>query len=519
MELAPPPSSGFYSRLFVVWKTAGLWRPVIDLSLLNRFVDISHFRLETIQSVLVSLAGGLDGLHRSSGGVSSGSCASGISSLPTLCGSLSRLPIHSVVLRSVHGPAGLHSGYGSCICCSSFLGYPYVSLPGRLARPGIVLGGPPPGSRGCLVPLLRVGDCGQPGVIQLLSVSGGTVSRGGHRRTDFSGFSIARSRLQAAVYLRRILSSAAPPASLWQSLLEMLSSSLSHLVPGVRLRMSSLQICLHRSWDRLDPPAPVPWSLDCLWDFRWWLREDRFSCGVSPAGVPSSGLLVRRFRRRLGDSLGRQGRFRLVGPVGGSSSCQCQGVAGCASRSPPLPVLSVRDHGGRVLRHCHRGPLSTQGGGAPGLLLSTPLPRGSSVGRNLFVIRLAPQFIPGIRNVLADSLSRPHQLPSSEWSLNMDVFRSLQRQWPVMIDLCATFNYHRCSIYFSPYRDPLSAGTDALLQSWAGLLAYAFPPWSILPQVLAKLRCLTGPSSPSSPSTGLSVLGSWTSSSCRWLLQ
>ena len=72
---------------------------------------------------------------------------------------------------------------------------------------------------------------------------------------------------------------------------------------------------------------------------------------------------------------------------------------------------------------------------------------------------------------------------------------------------------------FSPCRDPLSAGTDALLQSWDGLLACAFPPWSVLPRVLAKLGCLTGPSSPSSPSSGLSVLGSWTSSSCRWLLQ
>ena len=53
------------------------------------------------------------------------------------------------------------------------------------------------------------------------------------------------------------LCSAAPPASLWQSLLGMLSS-LSHLVPGGRLRMRTLQICLHRSWDRLDPSAPVP---------------------------------------------------------------------------------------------------------------------------------------------------------------------------------------------------------------------------------------------------------------------
>ena len=45
--------------------------------------------------------------------------------------------------------------------------------------------------------------------------------------------------------------------------------------------MSSLMICLHRSWDRLDPSAPVPWSLDCLQNLRWWLRGDRFSRGVS----------------------------------------------------------------------------------------------------------------------------------------------------------------------------------------------------------------------------------------------
>ena len=51
VELAPLPSPGFYSRLFVVWKTSGSWRPVIDLSHLNRFVDVSYFQMETIQSV------------------------------------------------------------------------------------------------------------------------------------------------------------------------------------------------------------------------------------------------------------------------------------------------------------------------------------------------------------------------------------------------------------------------------------------------------------------------------------
>ena len=55
VELALLPSPGLDSRLFVVWKTSGSWRPVIDLSHLNRFVDVSHFQMETIQSVLLSV--------------------------------------------------------------------------------------------------------------------------------------------------------------------------------------------------------------------------------------------------------------------------------------------------------------------------------------------------------------------------------------------------------------------------------------------------------------------------------
>ena len=55
-----PASSGpgFYSRLFVTPKVTGGWRPVIDLSCLNRFVRLSHFRMETAQSVLQSFRSG-----------------------------------------------------------------------------------------------------------------------------------------------------------------------------------------------------------------------------------------------------------------------------------------------------------------------------------------------------------------------------------------------------------------------------------------------------------------------------
>ena len=57
IEIAPP-SPGFYSRLFVTPKVTGGWWPVIDLSRLNGWVELSSFRMKTAQSVLLSLRPG-----------------------------------------------------------------------------------------------------------------------------------------------------------------------------------------------------------------------------------------------------------------------------------------------------------------------------------------------------------------------------------------------------------------------------------------------------------------------------
>ena len=51
VELAPLPSPGFYSWLFVVWKTSESWRPVIDILLLNHSVSKTPFKMETLASV------------------------------------------------------------------------------------------------------------------------------------------------------------------------------------------------------------------------------------------------------------------------------------------------------------------------------------------------------------------------------------------------------------------------------------------------------------------------------------
>ena len=54
-EIVPPLTPGFYSRIFVVKKREGEWRPIIDLSILNLFIRKEHFKMETSRSVLQSI--------------------------------------------------------------------------------------------------------------------------------------------------------------------------------------------------------------------------------------------------------------------------------------------------------------------------------------------------------------------------------------------------------------------------------------------------------------------------------
>ena len=58
LEIARDPGPGFYSRLFLVKKASGGWRPVISLSHLNEFVQLTRFKMETVASVLLSVREG-----------------------------------------------------------------------------------------------------------------------------------------------------------------------------------------------------------------------------------------------------------------------------------------------------------------------------------------------------------------------------------------------------------------------------------------------------------------------------
>ena len=233
-----------------------------------------------------------------------------------------------------------------------------------------------------------------------------------------------------------------------------------------------------------------------------------FSGGVGIRLPSGSSVLVRRFpssgrhvsrgvsprpvhvHRRVGRRLGCFPRERspvqlVVSPVllvfhrspraSGSSLCH-QGISS----------FSPWSRGGGVLRQHHSPGVSQEAGGTWSSTLNMV---AQSILRLCegFQIHLPPQFIPGKLNALADSES-----PEPSHRLRVDPllqsFHQLLRQWPATIDLFATFLNARLPVYFSPIVDPQSAGTDAMLQNWDGLQAYAFPPFGFLSRVLAKIR-------------------------------
>jgi len=103
-------------------------------------------------------------------------------------------------------------------------------------------------------------------------------------------------------------------------------------------------------------------------------------------------------------------------------------------------------------------------------------------------IEIRSRYIPGHLNVLADQLSRKNQVLPSEWSLHPDICKQIWKtwEWP-QIDLFATSQNHKLPVYMSPLPDPASWDTDALVQPWDQMIAYAYPQVSLIRAVLNKV--------------------------------
>ena len=258
------------------------------------------------------------------------------------------------------------------------------------------------------------------------------------------------------------------------------------LVPGSRLRMRALQIRLNVA-GRLQPDDfPVEWDSDCHPDLLWWSDVSHLQVGMSLGeSLPDLCLFTDASDTGWGASLGDVHLSGSWSPL----SCRLsinhrELLAVLLSLRGFLPSLRGRMVAVFSDNTTALAYLKKQGGTRSSTL--------NTVAQSVRFceeshIQLLPQFIPGKMNVLADSLSRRNQVIGSEWTLCAEAFRHL-RLWPATIDLFATSLNHRLPVYFSPMVDPQSAGTDAMLQSWDDLQAYAFPPFGLLSRVLAKVH-------------------------------
>ena len=439
----------------------------------------------------VSSSGGLDGVPRSSGRLPSGSGASVITPLPAVLCGVCGLPVSQAVLRPVVFPAGFHAGHGPCLCHNAPLRVLHSVVPGLLARPRLLVSGSHAGEG--LSPLALPGARDPGESLQELPRSYADFGLSGDESSDssFEGFPDSKASSEALLSAARVrvLLAAASRA--------MASTSRSHVIPfRHRSGFSSADASSSTSTQRRQP-SPSGLRFSVLGRFLprgssvvvRRVPPHRWSLSGSSGSGSGSGFVHGRLRFRLGACLQDDHLSGLWSPSCSSFSINHRELLavlyGVQGFLPVLQGCSVSLFADNTTALSY---LRKQGGTHSATLNAV----AQSILRlcERHQVRLVPQFITGTLNVLADSLSRRSQVLGSEWTLCHQAFRELLRLWPMTIDLFAMAMTTRLPVYFARMSDlvPQSAGTDAMMQSWDGLQAYAFPTFGLLHRVLLKVR-------------------------------
>ena len=199
-----PPTPSFYSRMFVITKASGGWRPIINFSTLNLSVDQTPFRMETAQTVLCSV-------RRNDWMVSI-----------DLRDAYLQIPIHPASRRFLRFTAGGRTWQFRVLCfwlstvpqvftrvmalvsVPPSVGRLDASVSGRLADSGVFSGGSLLGKGPCSQLMPGAGNCGKFGQISLASISTDCVSGNQDRFADFQGFGDSLEDRKVLLNSRRI---------------------------------------------------------------------------------------------------------------------------------------------------------------------------------------------------------------------------------------------------------------------------------------------------------------------------
>ena len=464
LEIARDPGPGFYSRLFLVEKATGGWRPVIDLSHLNDFVQLTPFKMETVASVLLSVREGdflasLDlkdayfqiPIHGSSRKLLRFMSEGTVYQFKALCFGLSTAP--QVFTRVFAAVSAWAHARGIRLL--------------RYLDDWLVLSSSEKRAKESIRELLSL--CRTLGIVinekksdlvpsQSAKYLGMTIDTGAGR--VFPSLARVEKFLTVA---ERFCSMQSPPAQLWQVILGHLAS-LERLVPHGRLRMCSLQWHLKSQWSpESDPPSlPVALPEEARRDLSWWMVRDHLLVGVR-FGTPAPDLHL----------------YSDASSSGWGAHLLDQNVSGVWSAQEKLLHINLLEmkamflalqafqevvSGHHVTAMCDNSTVvayvNKQGGtvSRPLCLLTSRLLRWAES----FDVHLEARYLPGESNVLADVLSRRGQVVGTEWSLHPQVARALLRAWGnPSIDLFATCLNAKLPLYCSLVPDPQAVFEDA----------------------------------------------------------
>ena len=481
-------SPGFYSRLFVVPKPGGRWRPVIDLKALNWYIKCPKFKMESVLSIWGALLPGrftisLDlqdayfhvPIHPSSRKYLRFCHKGQVFQFKALPFGLCTAPwvftrVMSALKEHVHGRGHqLHLYLDDWL--AQVINYQIglreaTYLTGVCAQLGLLVNW----EKSELVPQQRFDFIGAHFQLDLARV-----------------YPTQENRLKVLDKLMIFLRLSSATARAWQSLLGKLAAQFRYVEFG-RLHLRPLQWHLLDRWDQVQdsPYTSIPVTGEVTACLNWWVARFSHPQGVPLVEPPASVHIftdasVKGWGAHVAD-VTYQGLWSQEESLEMINLLELRAIRlALLQHNPPLGsvILVATDN------NTAKAYVNKQGG-----TKSRPMMRETQV---LFALVMERQWtirarhIAGKLNVLADKLSRSDQCIPTEWSLHQSVADMVFAQWwRPMLDLCATAENTKCPTFVSPYPHPQALAVDALSMKFEGLEAYVYPPSQLLSRILQK---------------------------------
>ncbi len=490
LERIQDDTAGFYSRMFVVPKKNGKWRPIIDLSPLNKMIDIKKFRMETPASVLQAVFRGqwmtsIDltdayfhiPIKQTSRKYLRFRFQGVTYQFTCLCFGISTAPlVFTQVMKPIANRAHregirLHQYIDDWLCVAETQ-HEAVSHTQRLLQLIRTLGLKVNLEKSDLTPSTRVTYLGM--VIDSV---------------EFKVYPTLKRIEDLLRIINSFLQEDSQPVWKWLQILGHLVS-LEKLVINGRRRIRPLQFQLKEHWKYpQDRNRRVFVTPECRLAVIWWSTRQRLEEGISlEPFIYDFQLFTDASKEGWGacvEELQSAGLWTREESLLHINLLEMEAVArGLRAFKEFLKdsTVAVMSDNTTVVSY-----LNKQGGTRSKTLCLNTIRLMDWADDHHIIIRST--FVPGRLNVRADALSRRNQILKQEWSLAQQVFKQICCLWETpQVDLFATNLNHKLPLYFSPIPDPQALGRDAMIQSWVGLNAYAYPPTSLIRATLTKIR-------------------------------